>query len=122
MTRLVVAGTPVPKGRPRTTFKNGTAVTYTPQRTRDYEETIRWAARLAHVRPIDGPVCVTVRFYGANRGDLDNCGKACLDALNGYGFNDDAQVEELHIYLTRKDERPRTEIEVVPLEHGVVSG
>jgi crossover junction endodeoxyribonuclease RusA len=85
---LTVPGKPVPLQRSRT--RGGRH--YLPARSRVYRETVQ-AAWLAAGRPSlgDAPFALSARFYGA-RGDLDNCLKAVLDALNGLAFRDDRQL------------------------------
>ena len=100
-----VDGTPVPKGRPRHTKNGGT---YTPKRTRDYEERIGWAWKEATShRPFEGPVSVNIAVdeKGGHPADLDNYVKAALDALNGLAFADDKQVVVLFATVNRGSER-----------------
>ena len=103
--------TPQPKGRPRFTR---TGIAYTPPATRDYEETLRERLREGFPEPLVGPVWLRLTFVfplpksalakdkrkvaaggfvrKATRPDLDNLGKAILDAANGIVYLDDAQV------------------------------
>lgn len=115
MIRLTVPGRPVAKGRPR--FGNGRA--HTPQATRDFEEFVNALCMQQRIRPLEGELAVTLRFYCPRRspGDVDNLAKACLDGMQvragGWGvFANDVQVVELHAYRLRDDTNPRTEIEV----------
>ena len=110
MARLAftVEGRPISKGRPRVTRWG----TFTPQRTRDHEEAIAWAARDAMARlaitPFEGDVCVEATFYVAGTADLDNLAKALLDGLNGVAFQDDRQVTQLvlrRVSCKRPDQR-----------------
>lgn len=114
-----VPGRPVAKARPRVSSARGHALTYTPGKTKEFEDLVRWHAKLARVRPLAGDVALTLRFFGA-RGDADNCAKSCADALNGFAYLDDRQVVELHVYVARKDANPRTEIEIRSLEKEAV--
>jgi Holliday junction resolvase RusA-like endonuclease len=111
---VVLDGAPVPKARARF----GVGHTYTPQKTRDYERGIGWAAKIAMGgRPaITGVVRVTALFElpipaswpkarraaaingdisPAAKPDLDNFLKSALDAINGIAVADDAQVVEI---------------------------
>lgn len=93
---LTIPGVPVPKGRPR--FGRGR--TYTPRKTLDYENLVKFVAidsRNRHGwKRLSGPVKCTLRFYGASpKADLDNLVKCILDGLNGLAFDDDRQVAEL---------------------------
>lgn len=127
--RIVIPVEPVAKGRPRF-GKNGNA--YTPQKTRDYEELVRWYAKSAKIRPLAGDLRVSVCFYlpipkswtkakkqaaawgklrPSVKPDIDNLAKSCLDALNnGIGYYDDKQIVELH--MAKFYGEPRTVIEM----------
>lgn len=103
-------GVPIGKGRPR--FGNGR--TYTPEKTRAYEEALAWEAVRAMrgrdvltdalVVDVEARMPVPVSWSKAKRADalagrlhptstpdLDNILK-CLDALNGVVFLDDKQI------------------------------
>ena len=125
--RITIPLAPVPKGRPR--YANGH--TYTPQRTREYEEAVRLIAQAAKIRPMTGEVYMTIHFYlpipkswpeakkRLARGeairptvkpDLDNLAKAILDGCNGILYEDDKQIVDLK--LRKFYGEPRTEIEL----------
>ena len=115
--RFTIPGVPQGKQRPRfTRFGH----TYTPEKTRQYEEDVRSAyleaARDAHFS--DRPVCVEIlAFYpipkSAAKGrraamadgsirpvvkpDCDNVCKIICDALNGIAWRDDAQVVKITV-------------------------
>lgn len=109
---FTVLGTPISKARPRTFVnRRGRTLTYTPPKTREFETLVAWEARRAKVRPTNAPVAMTLRFFRC-RGDADNLTKSILDALNGIAYDDDRQVVELHVYVTRADAKPRTEITI----------
>lgn len=115
---FVVEADPVGKGRPRA-FRVGTGVRmHTPPKTKAYETTIAFAAKLAmRGQPLlSGPVSAVMTFslpippswshrkaQEASLGltlptvvpDLDNLVKAILDACNGVVFEDDKQVVRL---------------------------
>lgn len=135
MTFLVhfqVEGNPVAKGRPRFTRKGHT---YTPTKTRDYEEVVKDAARhaMGSTEPLEAPVALAVvvfvpipaswskkrqeaaknkDIYPTTRPDSDNYAKLVMDACNGILFVDDCQVVDLHVsknYCTF----PRIEVTLV---------
>jgi len=63
-------------------------------------------AVLGEHKPFQGPLSVTIELYvtkpkttklSAPRGDIDNYAKACLDSFNKLIWDDDKQIEELHI-------------------------
>lgn len=103
-----VPGIPVAKGRPRVCRRsNGSIGTYTPDKTVVWEETIKYyAMKVRPVKPIDGPIKLTLEFrmpksksadrqrrqHPTTKPDLDNLEKAVMDALNGIMWTDDAQI------------------------------
>lgn len=125
---FVVEANPVGKGRPRA-FRVGTGVRmHTPPKTKAYEQTIAFAARLAmRGNPLlEGPVSAVMTFsmpipaswphrkaQDASLGltlptvapDLDNLAKAILDGCNGVVFEDDRQVVRLDL-TKRYADRP----------------
>jgi len=114
-----VEATPIGKGRPKFARRGNFVSTYTPTKTRDYEDLIREAAKQAmgSNEPLKTPVAayiyITVpipqsypkkRFKACLEGlerpckkpDIDNILKAYLDAMNGIVYDDDTQVVSLH--------------------------
>lgn len=111
--KFTVPGTPQGKGRPRVT-KYGT---FTPEKTKQYEELVRWSWRAAKCKPLaNQPLEVLVYAYftppksaskkkqnamlGApymHKPDADNIAKAILDALNGIAYADDSAVVSLTV-------------------------
>lgn len=104
-----IDGQPQGKARPR--FANGHA--YTPTKTKEYEEAIKWAYKAAGGKLNSGYVAVNIQaFYKipkattkekrgliergfikpAVKPDIDNVIKAVLDGLNETAYSDDAQV------------------------------
>lgn len=114
-----VPGQPVPKGRPRLGAHGST---FTPSRTKHYEDAVKLLCRLAanqcRWRPTaDLRYSVSLMFFTATarRKDIDNLTKAILDAMNHEAYKDDSQVDELHVYRRRDDTRPRVEVVVAVL-------
>jgi crossover junction endodeoxyribonuclease RusA len=66
--------------------------------------------------PITEPVALSIRFYFATkrRRDLDNQNKLVLDALTGIVYEDDSQIDELHLYRRYDKQNPRIEIVLSP--------
>jgi Holliday junction resolvase RusA-like endonuclease len=124
MIDIVFHGTPIGKSRPRFgRTKTGGVVTYTPQKTRDYERALKSFAQVAMIGKtvLEGPVKVTITAYFSHktktgwhvsRPDLDNIIKAVLDALNEVVFDDDAAVCEL-VAAKKYDNEERIEVQVV---------
>lgn len=80
---------------------------------RQYKESVALACKKAGLRPLAGPLRVFLTYYRPRQaGDLDGLFKAVLDALEGFAFEDDKQVEEIH--ATRRDDKanPRAEVEI----------
>jgi len=84
-----------------------------------YKDTVGWEARQAgadldHVT--GGPVRVTVHVYDAIKGqrptDIDNIGKTLMDGMEGIVFQNDSQVDELHIYRHKGAKVAHIEVEI----------
>jgi Holliday junction resolvase RusA-like endonuclease len=58
---------------------------------------------LSNIRPLDGDIYVSAKFYPENyylhRGDLDNLIKTLLDAIKGRCFYDDSQIRALYAVM-----------------------
>ena len=138
MIEIVVLGIPVAKGRPR--FSKATGHTYTPEKTRNFEAALKYAAEqvMGDRPPLDGPlrVQITVKLpipaswakkqqaaarSGALRPtkkpDFDNYTKT-VDALNQVVWLDDGQVVEAAVSKFYSD-KPGMWVRVQPLEEGV---
>lgn len=138
---IVIDGTPIAKGRPkhRIITKGGKSFTqtYTPKKTRGYENKIKDAASFAMrgLPLIEGAVAVRVNVYRAiptawskkniaealagnirptTKPDIDNHVKAAFDGLNMIVIKDDSQIVSLNSRKYYSD-KPRLEIEVIPL-------
>lgn len=111
-------GEPVGKGRPRVTSRGNFAHAYTPRRTKEFEDAIRFefmsgTCEKMPIYPKDVPVKVEMIFafqvpksytkkkreaclkglvQHTKKPDADNIAKAVCDALNGYAFEDDSQI------------------------------
>ena len=127
--RFVVEGEPEGKARPRVT-KHGT---YTPKKTKAYEEMVRWSYRQAadgyKFGDIDMLELEIKAYYGiaksksktmrklmlegkirpTKKPDTDNVIKVVADALNQIAYRDDAQIVDT---VCRKffSEHPRVEV------------
>lgn len=114
MIRFDIPGKAEGKGRPRF-MRNGH--TYTPDKTRNYEELVRLKYREAcKDEPTAEAVHVSILVWMVpakslsmkkkrelvqrppmNKPDVDNIGKIILDALNGVAWIDDKQVVKLEV-------------------------
>jgi len=120
MVTYQVEGNPVGKGRPKFARRGNFVSTYTPTKTRDYEDLIKDAARKAMgsnellETPVTVAIYITVpipQSYSKKRTeaclsgserpikkpDIDNVAKCFLDAMNEIVYKDDTQVLTLHI-------------------------
>jgi len=110
MVSCVVAGNPIPKGRPIVTDHGA----YTPERTSAWETAVGWAYK---GRPLlVGPLSIHLHFYRQTRirVDLDNLVKAVCDGLNGVAYKDDSQITHIEADLFYDRDNPRAEIEIGP--------
>jgi Holliday junction resolvase RusA-like endonuclease len=115
MTVYTFPGEPVPKARPRF---SGSGHAYTPARVKEAENAIRWELQAQGARPTSEPAYVTVCFdCKSATSDLDNLLKLVLDAAQGFLFENDRQVVEIHAYLERGAEKPETRmiVETIPV-------
>ena len=131
---FTVPGVPIGKGRPRVTSHG----TYTPQKTRDYEQKVRlcWQTQSGAVLPSGVPLMAEIRAYfpipksvpkrrrGAMEGmfhisrpDCDNIAKAILDSLNGLAYHDDSAVQLGSVWKIYTNGAPRVEVRIWEAEN-----
>ena len=115
---FTVEGPPQGKGRPRFRRAGNFVTTYTDQKTKTYEQTIKaWAQRaIGSGSPLEGPLsvdlyircpvavstskkrteaCLQNAELPTKKPDIDNVIKIFLDAMNGIVYKDDTQVVRL---------------------------
>lgn len=122
MVRLTIPGEPQGKGRHRAVRRGDQIATYTPRKTKDYEDEVRFCYRQVYgdlmAFAVDEPVSATIiAAFGipkstskrrkvemmagsvlpTKKPDTDNIAKIVLDALNGLAYPDDKQVVELQV-------------------------
>jgi Holliday junction resolvase RusA-like endonuclease len=120
MVTYIVYGEPVGKGRPRFAKRGNFVSTYTPQKTKTYEDEIRMMAKAAMgaSEPLYTPMTVAIYIrvgipasYSKQKRkdalagiirpmkkpDLDNVAKCFLDSMNEIVYLDDKQVVNLHV-------------------------
>ena len=128
-----LAGEPEGKARARSRIvqKPGAAAfvqTYTPEKTRKYEDKLRFHAQMAmgDSVPLEGPIALTVtafrsvppswpkkkqaaalagEIWPTSKPDSDNYVKTAKDGLNKIVYRDDAQVV-IHTAVKRYSDRP----------------
>ena len=71
----------------------------------------RVAMMKAHLQPIAHPCAVMIIVFNC-RHDVDACSKICQDACEGIVFQNDSQVQEMHLYKMKDDKGPRMKVEV----------
>lgn len=135
MIEIVVLGVPVAKGRPR--FAKATGHTYTPEKTRNFEAALKYAAeQVMGVRPpLDGPLTLEIdvrlpitpswpkkrkdaalsgKLRPTKKPDFDNYAKT-VDALNMVVWVDDGQVVEAKV-SKHYSNKPGMWVRVRPLQ------
>ena len=137
MIRFIYHGEAVGKGRPRYSKRGDYVHTYTPKKTKDFEDALRFEfmasnceAMPVYDREIPLQMKVTIgvsipKSYSkkkhalcrdrmlvpTGKPDLDNCIKSIADSLNGACYADDAQL--VKIYAERfYAEEPFVEVEI----------
>jgi len=120
MVMYTVYGEPVGKGRPRFARRGNFVSTYTPQKTKSYEDEIRMMAKAAMgaSEPLETPITVAIYIRvgiptsfskqkrkdalsgfikPTKKPDADNILKCFLDSMNDIVYLDDKQVVNLHV-------------------------
>jgi crossover junction endodeoxyribonuclease RusA len=78
---------------------------------KEFKAAVADACLFARVRPLSGPVRVTINLYRPRRsGDLDNATKALLDSLTTFAYTDDRQVVEIHSFRHDDPKAPRVDV------------
>lgn len=137
MVNFTVYGIPQGKARPRFRKIGNFVQTYTPAKTKSYEDEIKMFAKAAMgaTEPLETPVevflyirntvpasyskkrteaCLSGQEKPINKTDIDNIAKAFLDGMNGIVYKDDRQVVELH---AKKTYAEIAAVEVLVKEH-----
>ena len=110
MTTFTFPGEPVPKGRPRSSMSGRT---YTPRRTKDADDAIRWELQAQWMKPTSEPVQVALYFHCKSQtADLDNLVKLVLDAAQGFLWENDRQVCRIVAEVERGSSEPETRLAV----------
>ena len=133
--KFTVPGTPAGKGRPRFARRGTFVSVYTPEKTVDYENLVKFHARKAMYEKaiMTGPVemqvliCVPIpaswsqkkqiaarkgEVFPTTKPDADNVFKGVCDALNGIVYADDKQITDIHI-SKRYSDMPRVVVIIV---------
>lgn len=116
---IEIMGEPVAKGRPRFRIAGKFVSTYTPAKTQKEEKRVTEEIKKQYSEePMKGPLGVWITFYFAipksytkkqreelqrndflhtKKPDCDNLAKLYLDAMNGLVYEDDSQIQALHL-------------------------
>ena len=137
MIKFKYHGEAVGKGRPRVSRRGNYVHTYTPEKTRVFEEAMRFEFMASNSEPMpvyerDIPLKAKVligvsipKSYSKKKQalcrdrvlvpdkkpDIDNILKAIFDSLNGYAFADDVQIVQVYAEKQYADE-PFVEVEI----------
>lgn len=127
---------PVPKGRPRFHVQGRRVITFTPQKTHVFEQTValEYAQKCTEFFEKHIPIDVSIVFglpipktttkakrreiengkiQHNKKPDIDNLTKAVLDALNGIAYEDDAQIVSI-VASKKYAAKPFLEIYIEP--------
>lgn len=142
--KFTVPGNPFGKERPNFARMGQKVVTYTPQKTVNYETLVKWAyqqsahgARFANRAMLDARIFMYFEIPQSTskkerelmlkgvvrpikKPDVDNAAKAILDALNKLAYRDDAQIVD-HMVRKFYSENPRVDViisDICPEELG----
>lgn len=94
-------------------LRHGPRGVYETTEAKQYKQAVALKLRALGARPIMKPqrVSVTLTVYRPRAsGDLDNTLKVLLDAINGYLWEDDSQIVEIHAY--RRDDKAEPHVDV----------
>lgn len=130
---FTVHGEPVGKGRPRFSRAGKFVHTYTPEKTRDYEQRVAQLYRVTGGKSIGAqPVLLVINAFFAvpksaskkareamlsgetpcmKKPDADNIIKCIADALNGVAYDDDKQITKV-LFSKQYSDSPRVEITI----------
>ncbi|MCC0689980.1 MULTISPECIES: RusA family crossover junction endodeoxyribonuclease [unclassified Clostridioides] len=125
---FTIDGEPVGKGRPR--MNTYAKRTYTPNKTKNYEDLIKWLYQSKVKHYFEGYIKMTLRCYysiaksnskkvkeqkrnnvlrPSKKPDIDNVIKIMADALNEIAYKDDTQIVEV-VASKYYSDKPRVEV------------
>lgn len=136
---LIIFGKPQGKARPRFSKRKNKTNCYTPKKTVDYEELVKFEYMRqcqSYYFGDDKPLKIMMNIYypiaqntkksikkdmldeiikPTLKPDIDNVIKIICDSLNGIAYKDDAQIVEIHAYKFYSDD-PRVEVVIREVE------
>ncbi len=123
--KFVIPLPPVAKARARVVTNHGVVHSFTPQKTKEYEDALKQWMIISGLQmiPKPTPIKLTVTFYihqparskldyPTIRPDVDNYTKAIFDAGNSCLWEDDSQIVELHARKAYTHTEGHIELEV----------
>lgn len=115
MQRFTIFGEPASKANSRRLVSIGGRPRFIKSaKALSYIESARIQLRAAHIKPVAGDARIDIRiFYASRRPDLDP--SLILDVLQGFAYENDRQVREMHLYWGLDKANPRAEIDLWPL-------
>jgi len=133
--KFTIPTEPVPKLRPRVVRQGGFPRAFTPQKTLDFEATVKIAALAAGMVPCLGPIVIRAEFYHRlpkakerkrrpigeqpkpTKPDLDNLLKSLLDGMEGVCFDHDSAVVRINAgkWWAAQGDEPRIDVEIEQL-------
>jgi Holliday junction resolvase RusA-like endonuclease len=92
---------------------NRSGNTYVSGEAKRYKETVGWKALEAQVTPIKEAVIIRLDVYRPRKvGDLDNRIKVLVDSLQGFVYENDEQIVEIHARRFDDKKNPRVEVKI----------
>ena len=94
-------------------WRRGGHVIYKSREATDYQNEVSGILWQRQIEPMAGRLSVRVDVYRKDRRrDLDNHIKVLLDAMQGMVYEDDNQIEALHMFNLYDPKNPRVEVEL----------
>ena len=99
-----------------TVNRSGQPVIYLTQDGKEYKTIVGWMAlKSGYTQPYAEEVILYLDVYRPRQvGDLDNRIKILMDALQGFCYENDSQVVEIHARRFEDKTDPRAEVRVTP--------
>lgn len=113
MHKIVLTTKPVPVNQKYSVIRGRMRLS---KKYRDTKEAMQWEVRSqVNFEPITDPVTLNILFYyGDNRKrDIDAYIKVLLDSMSKIVYEDDDQIEEMHVFKLKDLDNPRTVIQIL---------
>lgn len=86
------------------------------KRGKETKQAMEWEVKTQYTGELlQGDVCLNVIFYFKDnrKRDMDSHLKALQDSMSGIVYEDDSQINELHVYKYVDKDNPRVEVSIV---------